>query len=71
MNVNALSNESLVSCFENFVSSERKITGQVLECIGEIDRRKLYLNKGRTSLFDYLVKDFLVAHTREWYVEKI
>lgn len=58
MNVNALSNENLVSCFENFVRSERKITGQVLECIGEIDRRRIYTEKGCTSLFSYLVKDF-------------
>ncbi len=53
-----LSDSNLVSCFENLVRSERKITAQVLECIGEIDKRKLFLEKGYTSLFDYLVKDF-------------
>ncbi len=55
---NNLTDTSLVSCFENLVRRERKITAQVLECIGEIDKRKLYLEKGCTSLFDYLVKDF-------------
>lgn len=57
MNINYLPNDKLISCFENFVRSERKITAQVLECIAEIDRRKLYL-PSHTSLFDYLVKDF-------------
>ncbi len=57
MNFNTLSNANLVSCFENFVRSERKITAQVLGCIAEIDRRCLYIEKGFTSLFDYLVKD--------------
>lgn len=57
MNINDLPNDKLISCFENFVRSERKITAQVLECIAEIDRRRLYL-PSYTSLFDYLVKDF-------------
>ncbi len=57
MNINCLPSHELISCFENFVRSERKITAHVLECIAEIDRRKLYL-PSHTSLFDYLVKDF-------------
>jgi 5-methylcytosine-specific restriction endonuclease McrA len=57
MNLNSLSNTQLFASFENLVHSERKITAQVLECIAEIDRRKLYLKKNFTSLFDYLVKE--------------
>lgn len=57
MNINCLPSDKLISCFEDFVRSERKITAQVLECIAEIDQRKLYL-PSHTSLFDYLVKDF-------------
>jgi hypothetical protein len=57
MKINILSDDKLISCFENFVRNERKITAQVLECIAEIDCRKLYL-PSHTSLFDYLVKDF-------------
>ncbi len=53
-----MSNDNLVSCFENSVRSERKITAQVLEYIAEIDRRKLYVEKGTTSLFYYLVREF-------------
>ncbi len=58
MKLNNLSNDNLVSCLESCVRGERKITIQVLECISEIDRRRLYVQKGFTSLFDYLVKDF-------------
>ena len=58
MNLNSISDEHLITCFQNAVSSERKITNQVLACIGEIDRRKLYPVKGYTSLFDFLVKHF-------------
>jgi 5-methylcytosine-specific restriction endonuclease McrA len=58
MNLSNLPNDKLVSCFENAVRSERKITAQVLAYIAEIDRRKLYLEKGTTSLFDYLVRDY-------------
>ena len=58
MQLNNLSNNNLLICFENYVRRERKITAQVLECISEIDRRKLYIEKGFTSLFDYLVKAF-------------
>ncbi len=58
MKLNNLSNDNLVSCLENCVRGERKITVQVLECISEIDRRRLYVQKGFTSLFVYLVKDF-------------
>ncbi len=57
-NLKTLSNTNLESCFKNFVLSERKITRQVLECIAEIERRKLYLENNHSSLFDYLVKDF-------------
>ncbi len=58
MTITTLSNHRLISCFEDSVRSERKITAQVLEYIAEIDRRRLYLEKGTTSLFDYLVRDF-------------
>lgn len=58
MNFSALTNSHLLSNFEGLVKSERKITGQILECICEIDKRKIYLDKNYTSLFDYLVNDF-------------
>ena len=57
MNYYNLSNASLISNFTSLVHQERKITTQVLECIAEIDRRKLYVEKGFSSLFDFLVRD--------------
>lgn len=58
MQITTISNDTLVSYFEISVRSERKITAQVLEYIAEIDRRRLYVEKGTTSLFDYLVRDY-------------
>ena len=58
MQVNSVSDEHLLTCFANAVRTERKITNHVLALIGEIDRRKLYLRKAYTSLFDFLVNDF-------------
>ncbi|MCC6138212.1 MAG: HNH endonuclease [Bdellovibrionaceae bacterium] len=58
MDFSTLTNNHLISSFDGLVKNERKITGQILECICEIDKRKIYLEKNYTSLFDYLVKDF-------------
>ena len=57
MNYHNLSNACLISNFTSLVHQERKITTQVLEYIAEIDRRKLYLQNGYSSLFDFLVQD--------------
>ncbi len=53
-----LSNLDLIHRFGRLVQTERKITQLVLECILEIDRRKIYLEKAYPSLFDFLVKEF-------------
>lgn len=43
--------------FKSLVSSERKLTAEVLEYVKEADRRKLYLDFGYTSLFAFLTKE--------------
>ncbi len=58
MTVKTLSNPELLERFNKLVRTERKITHLVLECIAEIDRRKLYSQKAYSSLFDYLVNEF-------------
>ena len=58
MLVKTLSNFDLMERFNKLVRTERKITHLVLECIAEIDSRKLYLQKAYSSLFNYLVEDF-------------
>ncbi|MBS1972452.1 MAG: HNH endonuclease [Bdellovibrionales bacterium] len=44
--------------FNKLVQTERKITHLVLECIAEIDTRRLYLEKAYPSLYEFLVKEF-------------
>ncbi len=53
-----LSNEQLERQLIYFAKQERKLLHVILEHIKEVDRRKLYLQKARSSLFEYLVKDF-------------
>jgi hypothetical protein len=52
-----LSNQELESQLLHFVRQERKLLHLILLHIREVDKRKLYLEKARASLFDYLVKD--------------
>ena len=58
MSFHHLSHNDLIANFSDLVQKERQITAQVLACIAEIDRRKLYLEKGYSSLFDFLVRDY-------------
>ncbi|MBX3019059.1 MAG: HNH endonuclease [Bdellovibrionaceae bacterium] len=51
-----LTDASLVDRFQKLVRTERKITHLILECIAEIDRRQLYLDKAFPSLFEYLTQ---------------
>ncbi len=56
--VKQLSNNDLVARFGKLVQTERKITHLILECIAEIDSRRIYLEKAYPSLFEFLVKEF-------------
>ncbi len=58
MFLKSLNDSQLMNRFHKMVRTERKITHLVLECIGEIDRRKIYLQKAHSSLYEFLVKDF-------------
>ncbi len=58
MQLSQLTTTLLISNFDSLVRTERKITAQILEFIAELDRRRLYLENGHNSLFDYLVKGF-------------
>lgn len=53
-----LSNSALLTRFGKIVQTERKITHLVLECIAEIDSRKLYLDKAYPSPYEFLVQEF-------------
>ena len=52
-----LSDQSLLSQTKYLVQKERNITIQVLRHLSEIESRKLYLKRGFSSLFDYVVKE--------------
>ncbi len=57
MNLHNLSNEILEARLKRLVKTERKITHLVLQCIAEIDRRRVYLQKAYSSLFEFLVQN--------------
>jgi len=58
MSLKNLSNQEFETRLHQLVKQERQILHLVLVHIAEADRRKLYLKRNRSSLFEYLVKDF-------------
>ncbi|MBX3018481.1 MAG: HNH endonuclease [Bdellovibrionaceae bacterium] len=56
MTLKTLSHENLLVRLTKLVRTERKITHLVLECIAEVDRRRLYLERAYPSLFEYLTQ---------------
>ncbi len=56
--VTDLSNFDLLCRMGRLVKTERKITHLVLECIAEIDSRKIYLEKAYPSLYEFLINEF-------------
>ncbi|MBY0316202.1 MAG: HNH endonuclease [Bdellovibrionales bacterium] len=57
MDFKNMNNKELVLSFEKSVASERKMTAEIIRYIAEIDRRRLFIEKGFTSLFDYLTRE--------------
>jgi hypothetical protein len=58
MKIKFLTNLALLARLGKLVRTERKITHLILECIAEIDARKLYLEKAYPSLYEFLVQEF-------------
>ena len=56
MNIKTISNEELTSRLTKLVQTQRKITHLILECINEIEIRKIHLKEGFSSVFDYLTR---------------
>ena len=52
-----MSNNQLLLQTKNLVQKERQINIQVLQHLQEIEKRKLYLKRSFSSLFEYAVKD--------------
>jgi hypothetical protein len=57
MNIQNLSNSELERNLLSLVGEERKVLHLILLHIKEVDSRRLYLEKGRNSLFEYMVSD--------------
>ena len=62
MNLKKLSNQNLESQLKSLVTSEREILSQILLHIVEVERRRLYLIFGFSSLFEYLTKSIGYAN---------
>ena len=58
-----LSNNQLLLQTKNLVQKERQINIQVLQHLQEIECRKLYLDRGFPSLFEYAVKELGYSHS--------
>ena len=54
MNLQILSSKDLIARLQKLVQTERKITHLILECINEIEIRKLHLEQGYSSMYDFL-----------------
>lgn len=58
MNLKSMNSVELTDRLNKLVKTERKITHLILECIAEIDVRKIYLARAYPSLYEFLVKEF-------------
>ncbi len=55
--VGALSDPALLRATSTLVRHERHLQGAVIDHLGEIEARRLYLRRGCSSLFDYAVRE--------------
>ena len=55
--VGALSDRELLRQTSTMVRHERHLLGAVIDHLAEIDARRLYLQRGCSSLFDYAVRE--------------
>lgn len=58
ISVSLLRDHELLSTTKALVTKERSFTTKILECINEIESRRLHLIAGHSSLHEFLVKNF-------------
>ena len=63
INLKYIKNDQLLLQTKNLVQKERQINIQVLQHLQEIEKRKLYLDRGFPSLFEYAVKELGYSHS--------
>ncbi len=55
MNLKLISDEALVCNLRTLIHQERKLLGEILEHLKEVDSRRIHLREGYPSLFEYAV----------------
>ena len=63
INLKYIKNNQLLLQIKNLVQKERQINIQVLQHLQEIEKRKLYLDRGFCGLFEYAVKELGYSHS--------
>ena len=63
MSLKHIRNDQLLLQTKSLVQKERQINIQVLQHLQEIEKRKLYLDRGFPSLFEYAVKELGYSHS--------
>ena len=58
-----LSSEHLIKSLENHFEQERKTSHTILLHLSEMRRRRLYLERGFSSLFEMLARHFKISET--------
>ncbi|MCC7405076.1 MAG: hypothetical protein IT288_11820, partial [Bdellovibrionales bacterium] len=66
MNLQNLSDQSLLNATEQLVREERELLTKILYHLHEIERRKLYCDKGFRSLFDFAVRGLGYSEDQAW-----
>ncbi len=61
-----LSNAELVNCFNRLMKNETAVTVSLLEYLGEIEERKLYLEEGYSSVFDWMHNKYKYSRGAAW-----
>ena len=61
-----LSNAELVNCFNRLMKNETVVTVSLLEYLGEIEERKLYLEEGYSSMFDWMHNKYKYSRGAAW-----
>lgn len=56
MDFKTLSNFDLLNRLDTMVQAEKRLTAEIIEFVKEVDRRKLYLDLGYTSLFQFMTE---------------
>jgi HNH endonuclease len=66
MDLRKYSDQELLSQTKNLIKKEQKLLSVILSHLEEIERRKLYCERGYSSLYDYCLKDLHYSEQQAW-----